>query len=158
MLRLLNWANLTFETLQTLNTEIIMALGWIDNIEKLTIENDTFRTVIFTGKYSQLTVMSIKVGEDIGNEVHPDHDQFLRIEQGKARVELGTSGAAVEETYNAEDDWAIIIPAGTWHNVVNTGDEDLKLYSIYSPAEHTDGTIHRTKAEADAAEAAEHTA
>lgn len=133
-----------------------MALGWTRDIEKLTTENDTFRTVIFTGKYSQLTIMSIKVGEEIGNEVHSDHDQFLRIEQGKARVDLSTNQEAVEETYEAQDDWAIIVPAGTWHNIVNVGDVDLKLYSIYSPAEHPDGTVHVTKAEADAAEAAEH--
>lgn len=129
-----------------------MALGWINDIEKLTIENTTFRTVLHTGKYSQLTVMSLKPGEDIGNEVHPDHDQFLRIEQGRARVELGSGPQAAEETYEAEDDWAIIVPAGTWHNIINTGDVALKLYSIYSPAEHPDGAVHTTKAEAEAAE------
>jgi mannose-6-phosphate isomerase-like protein (cupin superfamily) len=136
----------------------IMALGWIQDIEKLTKDNETFRTVLFTGKYSQLTVMTIQPGEEIGNEVHEDHDQFLRIEQGKARVDLGTTGEKVEESHEAEDDWAIIVPAGTWHNVVNTGSEALKLYSIYSPAEHPDGTVHQTKADADAAEAAEHAA
>ncbi len=135
-----------------------MALGWINNIEQLTTDNKTFRTVLFTGKHSQLTVMSIKTGEEIGNEVHPDHDQFLRIEQGEARVDLSTNQDTIEETYEAQDDWAIIIPAGTWHNVVNVGAEDLKLYSIYSPAQHPDGTVHTTKAEADAAEAAEHAA
>ena len=133
-----------------------MALGWINDIEKLTIENATFRTVLFTGAHSQLTVMSLKPGEEIGNEVHSDHDQFLRIEQGSARVELSTNQHAVEETSEAEHDWAIIIPAGVWHNVINTGDDELKLYSLYSPAEHPDGTIHLTKADADAAEATEH--
>lgn len=158
MLGLLHWVNLDLKALQKLNTEIIMALGWINDIEKLTTENETFRTVLFTGKYSQLTVMSIKVGEEIGNEIHPDHDQFLRIEQGQARVELSMNQDSVEETYDAEDDWAIIVPAGTWHNIVNTGDEDLRLYSIYSPANHPEGTVHVTKADADAAEAAEHAA
>jgi len=130
-----------------------MALGWVNNIEKTTLENETFRTVHFTGKYSQLTVMTIPPGEDIGNEVHTDHDQFLRIEQGKARVEFGTTGEAIDETYEAEDDWAVIVPAGVWHNLVNTGDAPLKLYSIYSPAQHPAGTIHQTRADADAAEA-----
>jgi mannose-6-phosphate isomerase-like protein (cupin superfamily) len=131
-----------------------MALGWIHDIEKLTTENTTFRTVLFTGKYSQLTVMAIEVGSEIGNEVHPDRDQFLRIETGKAKVQLSTTEDTIEEEYDAEDDWAIIIPAGTWHNVVNSGDEVLKLYSVYSPSEHPDGTVQHTKAEADAAEAA----
>ena len=130
-----------------------MALGWVKNIEEVTVNNETFRTVLHTGKYSQLTVMTIQPGDDIGNEVHEDHDQFLRIEQGKARVELGKSASEIEETYEAEDDWAIIVPAGTWHNIINTGSESLKLYSIYSPAEHPDGTVHQTKADAEAAEA-----
>lgn len=129
-----------------------MALGWVENIEGRTAANDTFRTVLFTGKYSQLTVMSLKPGEEIGNEVHDDHDQFIRIEAGEAKVTMSTSGESVEEEYEVEDDWAIIIPAGTWHNVINTGSDELKLYSVYSPAEHPDGTVHHTKAEADAAE------
>ena len=132
-----------------------MALGWVNNIEQTTLENETFRTVHFTGKYSQLTVMTIQPGEDIGYEVHADHDQFLRIEQGSARVEFGTTGDKVDETYEAEDDWAVIVPAGVWHNLVNTGSEALKLYSIYSPAEHPDGTVQQTKADAEAAEANE---
>ena len=158
MLKLFKWAILVIIALKLLTMENIMALGWVNDIEKITTDNETFRTVLFTGEYSQLTVMSIKPGEEIGNEVHPSHDQFLRIEQGQARIELGTTQEAVEETYDAQDDWAIIIPAGTWHNVVCVGDEVLKLYSIYSPAEHPDGTVHVTKAEADAAEAAEHAA
>ena len=133
-----------------------MALGWVHDIEKLTIENTTFRTILFTGEYSQLTVMAIQPGSEIGNEVHEDRDQFLRIEAGTAKVQLSTNADTVEEEYDAEDDWAIIIPAGTWHNIINSGDEVLKLYSVYSPAEHSDGTVHETKAEADAAEAAEH--
>jgi mannose-6-phosphate isomerase-like protein (cupin superfamily) len=127
-------------------------LGWIDNIEQATLANDTFRTVLFTGEHSQLTVMRIAPGEDIGREAHHDRDQFLRIEHGNARVEFGKTEDTVDETYDAGPDWAIIVPAGTWHNVVNTGDSDLKLYSLYSPPEHPDGTVHRTKADADAAE------
>lgn len=127
--------------------------GWIGDIEKLTVENQTFRTVVFTGGHTQLTVMRLLPGEEIGWEAHDHLDQFLRIEQGKGELDLGASAEAVEETHAVEDDWAMIIPAGTWHNVRNVGDGDLKLYSLYSPPEHPDGTIHRTKAEADAAEA-----
>jgi len=127
-------------------------IGWVGDIEQRTIENTTFRTVLFTGEHSQLTVMRIAAGEDIGREIHPDHDQFLRIEQGSARVELGASEDSVDETYDVEDDWAFVVPAGVWHNVVNTGSGDLKLYSLYSPAEHPDGTVHQTKADAEAAE------
>jgi len=127
-------------------------LGWIGDIESLTLKNTNFRTVVFTGGHTQLTLMRIKPGEDIGWEAHPHLDQFIRIEAGKGRVEFGRDEANVDEKHDVEDDWAIIIPAGTWHNVVNTGDEDLKLYSLYSPPEHPDGTVHVTKAEADAAE------
>jgi len=128
--------------------------GWVGDIEKRTVENTTFRTVLFTGEHSQLTVMRIAAGNDIGGEIHPDHDQFLRIEQGRARLELGTSEDAVDETHDVEDDWAFVVPAGVWHNVVNTGTDDLKLYSIYSPAHHPDRTVHETKADAEAAERA----
>lgn len=130
-------------------------LGWVGDVERLTLDNDTFRTVVFTGAHTQLTVMRIGPGEDIGLESHPHLDQFLRIEQGKARLELGTTQDRVDETHDVEDDWAFIVPAGVWHNVVNTGERDLKLYSIYAPPQHPDGTVHRTKADAEAAEAAE---
>jgi mannose-6-phosphate isomerase-like protein (cupin superfamily) len=126
--------------------------GWVGDIEKVTKENGNFRTVLFTGKHTQLTVMSIEVGSEIGREVHEHLDQFLRVEDGRGRVEFGPDEETIAETYEVEDDWAIIVPAGTWHNVVNIGDEALKLYSLYSPPEHPDGTVHRTKAEADAAE------
>jgi mannose-6-phosphate isomerase-like protein (cupin superfamily) len=126
--------------------------GWVGDIERETIDNETFRTVLWTGDHSQLTVMSIPAGEDIGKEVHPDHDQFLRIEQGSARVEMGPSENEVDFTQDVGADWAIVVPAGVWHNVVNTGDGELKVYSIYSPAEHPPGTVHATKAEAEAAE------
>ncbi len=127
-------------------------LGWIADIEQATLDNDTFRTALFTGEHTQLTVMRLAPGEEIGLEADGDLDQFLRIEQGSARVELGETAEAVDETHEVADDWAIIIPAGVWHNVVNTGDGDLKLYSLYSPPEHPPDTVHRTKAEADAAE------
>jgi mannose-6-phosphate isomerase-like protein (cupin superfamily) len=133
-----------------------MALIWAKDIEDETKDNTNFRTVLWTGEHSQLTVMSIKPGEEIGLEVHHDIDQFLRVEQGKARVEAGLTEDNLTEQHDIKDDWAIIVPAGTWHNVINTGDEELKLYSIYSPSNHPAGAIHVTKAEADAAEAAEH--
>ena len=126
-------------------------LGWVGDVERTTLDNETFRTVVFTGEHTQLTVMRLGPGEDIGREVHPHIDQFLRIEQGQGRVELGRT-EEVDETYDVEDDWAIIVPAGVWHNVVNTGSDELKLYSLYSPPEHPDGTVHRTKADAERAE------
>jgi mannose-6-phosphate isomerase-like protein (cupin superfamily) len=127
-------------------------LGWVDDIERLTVDNDNFRTVVYTGEHTQLTVMSLPPGEEIGWESHHDRDQFLRLEQGKARVDFGSSEDGVDESHEVEDDWAFIVPAGVWHNVVNIGDEEVKLYSLYSPPEHPDGTVHATKAEADAAE------
>jgi len=93
-------------------------------------------------------VMRLAPGEDIGREAHPHLDQFLRIESGTGRVEFGRSEDEVGETHDVEGDWAIIVPAGVWHNVVNTGDGDLKLYSLYAPPEHPDGAVHRTKADA----------
>ena len=126
--------------------------GWVGDIEQETIDNETFRTVLWTGDHSQLTVMSIPAGEDIGKEVHPDHDQFLRIEQGSGRVEMGPSENEVEFTQDVSDDWAIVVPAGVWHNVINTGGGALKVYSLYSPAEHPPNTVHATKADAEAAE------
>jgi mannose-6-phosphate isomerase-like protein (cupin superfamily) len=124
---------------------------YVVNIEELTLANENFRTAAWTGANLQMTLMTIQPGDDIGLEVHDDHDQFLRIEQGTALVEMGPSETELHE-YEAADDYAIFVPAGVWHNVVNTGDEPLKLYSIYAPAEHPHGTIHVTKAEADAAE------
>ena len=131
-------------------------LGWIDDIEKLTLENTNFRTVAYTGEHTQLTLMRLGPGEEIGWERHGKIDQFLRLEQGKARVEFGRTEDAVDETHEVADDWAFIVPAGVWHNVVNIGEDDVKLSSLYSPPEHPDGTIHRTKADADAAEAEHH--
>lgn len=129
---------------------------WVKNIEEETKNNTTFRTAKWTGKYLQLTVMNIKPGEDVGLEVHETVDQFLRVEAGTAHVTFGPSKDEITEEFDVEDDFAIIVPAGTWHNIINTGDADLKLYSIYAPPNHPDGTVHKDKAEAEAAEAAEH--
>lgn len=126
------------------------------NMEEETKSNTNFRTTLWTGKHTQLTVMSIEVGGEIGLEVHADVDQFLRVEAGAAQLITGPSKEEVSETAELQPDTAVLIPAGTWHNVKNIGDSELKVYSLYSPPEHAPGTIHKTKAEADEAEAAEH--
>ena len=127
-------------------------LGWLDDINQVTLANTNFRTVVYTGEHTQLTVMRLGPGEEIGWELHHDRDQFLRLEQGHARVDFGRTEAAVDEHHEVEDDWAFIVPADVWHNVVNIGEGEVKLYSLYSTPEHPDGTVHRTKADADAAE------
>jgi mannose-6-phosphate isomerase-like protein (cupin superfamily) len=126
--------------------------GWVGNVEQVTLDNTNFRAVLYTATHIQLTVMSIPPGGEVGRESHPHLDQFLRIEEGTARVEFGPTADEIAETYDVEDDWAIIVPAGRWHNIVNTGAEPLKLYSLYAPPEHPDGTVHVTKADADADE------
>lgn len=131
-------------------------IGYVDDIERATLENGNFRTALFTGDHVQLTVMRLAPGEDIGREAHATIDQFIRVERGRARVELSRREDRIEETHEVEDDWAIIIPAGTWHNVINIGTGELKLYSLYSPPAHPAGTVHRDKAEAELAEHAAH--
>lgn len=118
-------------------------MPYVKNLEKDTIENENFRKVLSTTKLSQLVVMSLLPGEDIGEEVH-DVDQFIRIEQGSGKALLDGN------EYDIEDDFAVVIPAGTKHNILNTGETKMKLYSIYTPPEHADGTVHTTKAEAEA--------
>jgi len=125
-------------------------LGWVADIEEATVENSDFRRVLFTGKHVQLTVMSLAPGENIGWEMHDHLDQFLRVESGSATLRLGRTGEAVDEEHELSDDWAIVVPGGTWHDVLNTGDTPLKLYSIYGPPDHPDGTVHHTKADAEA--------
>jgi mannose-6-phosphate isomerase-like protein (cupin superfamily) len=133
-------------------TEDINRGPWVGDIDAQTAQNRSFRTVLSTGRHTQLTVMCVKPGEDVGREVHQRHDQFLRIVEGRGRVELGPNENEVEQTQQIRPGWAVIVPAGIWHNVVNTGEGDLKLYSLYSPPVHLDGTIHQTKADAEAAE------
>ncbi|MGD8373346.1 MAG: cupin domain-containing protein [Candidatus Woesebacteria bacterium] len=127
---------------------------YVTNIEQATIQNNNYRATIWTGKNLQLTVMSIAPGHDIGLEVHNDNDQFLRIEQGQAKVKMGPSQDDLTSQPAKSED-AIFVPAGTWHNVINTGQEDLKVYSVYGPAHHPHGTIHPTKEDAEEAEANE---
>lgn len=122
------------------------------NIEAATLANENYRSTLWTGKNLQLTVMSIDPGHDIGLEVHHDHDQFLRIEAGKGRVQMGPSKEALSFEQEVEDDWVVLVPAGSWHNITNIGDSPLKVYSLYAPPEHPHGTVHVTKAESDAAE------
>jgi mannose-6-phosphate isomerase-like protein (cupin superfamily) len=125
---------------------------YVVNINEATKQNNTYRTALWTGTHLQLTLMSLNRGEDIGLEMHPDVDQFLRIEQGQGIVQMGKSKDNLNFERNVYDDSAIIIPAGTWHNLTNTGNTPLKLYSIYAPPNHPFGTVHATKADAMAAE------
>ena len=118
--------------------------GFVGDIEDLTVDNEDFRRVLYTGKHLQLVLMSLKPGEEIGEEVHDDGDQFFRVEEGSGEVIIDGVANPVE------DDFAVIVPAGARHNVRNTGNEPLRLYTIYAPPEHIDGTVHATKAEADA--------
>lgn len=125
--------------------------GYIVDIEKKTLANNYFRKVLFTGKHAQLVVMSLKPGEQIGNEVHAKVDQFFRIEQGRALFVF--KGRKIV----AKNGDAVIVPAGTYHNVINDAKTvKLKLYTLYSPPNHADGTVHKTKAAAELAEAKKH--
>ena len=122
--------------------------GYVGSLEKTALKNGYFRQVLFTGKYSQLVVMCLQPGEEIGDEVHPAVDQFFRIEEGAARFVFNG-----EEKHLVRAGDAVVVPAGTYHNVINTSStQPLKLYTVYTPPQHPDGTVHKTKAEADAAE------
>jgi mannose-6-phosphate isomerase-like protein (cupin superfamily) len=126
--------------------------GFVGNIEDLTLKNNYFREVLFTGKHAQLVVMCLQPGEEIGNEVHKTVDQFFRIEQGTAKFVFG---GKEEHVVHGSD--AVLVPAGTYHNVINTSKKkQLKLYTVYTPPNHPAGTIHKTKAEAEAAEKLAH--
>lgn len=125
---------------------------FVVDINKATLHNNTFRTALWTGNHLQLTLMSIPVGEDIGLEAHPNVDQFLRIEEGQGLVQMGDSRDHLYFRQPAFEDYAIFIPAGTWHNIINTGNKPLKLYSIYAPPNHPWGTVHQTKAIAESSE------
>ena len=118
--------------------------GYCENIEKRTIANEDFRRVLYTGHNLQLVLMTLPPGCDIGEEVHPDRDQFFRIEEGEGAVDIDGIANAVE------DDFAVIVPAGARHNVRNTGSGPLRLYTIYAPPEHEDGIVQATKEEAEA--------
>ena len=117
--------------------------GYVDNIDQATVANEDFRRVLYTGKNLQLVLMTLQPGDEIGEEVHDDRDQFFRIEEGSGEIRI--DGKA----NRAEDDFAVIVPAGARHNVVNSGDRPLKLYTLYGPPEHKDGTVHKDNAQAD---------
>jgi len=122
--------------------------GFHINIEKETLENNNFRKVLYTAKHSQLVLMSLKPKEEIGAEVHPDNDQFFRFEKGQGKVIIDGN------EYEVSDGFAVVVPSGAQHNVINTSEtDDLKLYTIYSPAHHKDGIVRATKEEAEAQEA-----
>lgn len=122
---------------------------FVVNIEKATKQNDDFRIALWTGNHFQLTLMSIDVGDDIGLEMHPNLDQFIRIEEGQGLVKMGARKDRLDFQANVRDDYAFIIPAGKWHNLINTGNKPLKLYSIYAPPAHPYNTVHTTKEEAE---------
>lgn len=126
--------------------EVATMKGFIGNIEHMTEKNKNFRTVLYTGKNLQLVLMSLRPGEEIGEEVHEDHDQFFRFEEGKGEVYIDGKKSKI-----AEDD-AVLVPAGAKHNVINTGRTPLLFYTIYGPPEHQAGTKHQTKAQADASD------
>ena len=126
--------------------------GYVGSIEKQTLSNNYFRQVLFTGKYAQLVVMCLQPGEEIGNEVHPKVDQFFRIEQGAATFVFNE-----KEKHLVKNGDAVVVPAGTYHNVINASKKtQLKLYTVYSPPNHPDKTVHKTKADAMKAEAEHH--
>jgi mannose-6-phosphate isomerase-like protein (cupin superfamily) len=121
-----------------------MKRGYSDDIEKVTVENDDFRRVLYTGEHIQLVAMTLQPGEDIGEEVHEDRDQFFRFEEGKGAVDIDGRDNPVQ------DDFAVIVPAGARHNVRNTGTAPLRFYTLYGPPEHKDRVVHRNKREAEA--------
>jgi len=121
-----------------------MKRGYCDNIERETVGNDDFRRVLYTGAHLQLVLMTLQPGEEIGSEIHEDRDQFFRIEEGAGVVDIDGQENPVE------DDFAVIVPAGARHNVRNTSDKPLRLYTLYGPPEHKDGVVQATKADAEA--------
>lgn len=119
------------------------------DIEQATLENENYRTTAWTGKYLQVTLMTIPPGSSIGLEVHPETDQFLRLEAGTGRCVMGPAEDNLDFEQDVEDDWSIQVPAGMWHDVINTGDEPLRLYSIYAPSHHAADIVQPTKEDAD---------
>ena len=122
------------------------------DIEEATLANDDYRRVVWTGRHLQVTLMSIPVGQSIGLEVHPDNDQFLRIEGGEGRCVMGPAEDQLNFQQDVSDDWSIQVPAGVWHDVINIGSEPLRLYSVYSPVHHAHGRVHPTFEDAEADE------
>ncbi|AQX16059.1 MULTISPECIES: cupin domain-containing protein [Tessaracoccus] len=122
------------------------------DLETATKENPNYRTVAWTGKYLQVTLMSIPVAQSIGLEVHEDTDQFVRLDAGKGRVLMGPSKDELNVKVDVEDGWSVQVPAGTWHDIVNTGDEPMQLYVVYAPSHHAKGAVHKTAEDSEKAE------
>lgn len=120
------------------------------DLESATRENTNYRSVAWSGRYLQVTLMSIPVGADIGLEMHPETDQFLRLDAGRGRVQMGAAKDRLDFEQEVEDGWCMLIPAGTWHNVTNIGDGPMQVYAIYAPAHHQPGKVHRSAADAQA--------
>ena len=125
---------------------------FVTNIDKATRQNRNFRTALWTGRHLQLTLMSIPTGGEIGLEIHPETDQFIRIESGNGMVMMGPAKNHLNFQRPVSDGYAVFVPAGTWHNIINTGNRPLKIYTIYAPPHHPHGTVHATKDIADAQE------
>jgi mannose-6-phosphate isomerase-like protein (cupin superfamily) len=119
------------------------------DLEKATVENHHYRAVAWSGKYLQLTLMSIPPGEDVGLEAHPETDQFLRLDAGRGRVQMGPAEDSLDFEQEVQDGWAIFVPAGTWHNVTNIGDEPMQLYAVYAPVHHAAGAVQATATAAE---------
>lgn len=119
------------------------------DLETATVENRNYRTVAWSGKYLQLTLMSIPPGADIGLEAHPETDQFIRLDAGRGRVQMGPAEDQFDLDQEVEDGWAVFVPAGTWHNITNVGDEPLQLYTVYAPVHHGAGVVQATAEDAE---------
>lgn len=143
--------NLNFQR-QPINLKDYGPDSFVVDIDDATEQNNAFRMVLWTGDNLQVTLMSIGIGDDIGLEVHPTGDQFIRIEEGQGIVRMGDAEQNLNFEREVYDDYAIMIPAGKWHNVINTGNRPLKLYAIYAPPEHPRDTVHQTKADEESAQ------
>ena len=147
-----NYMNNYYNRYHSTKANLIRDYGpepFVVNIEEITKANNTFRTALWTGEHLQLTLMSIPVGESIGLEIHPDTDQFLRLEQGEGLVQMGKDKNNLSFQKRVSNNFAFVVPAGTWHNLINIGNIPIKLYSIYAPPKHPRGTVHLTKADAE---------
>lgn len=147
-----NYMNNYYNRYHSTNANLIRDYGpepFVVNIEEITKLNNTFRTALWTGEHLQLTLMNIPVGESIGLEIHPDTDQFLRVEQGEGLVQMGKDKNNLSFQKRVSNNFAFVVPAGTWHNLINIGNIPIKLYSIYAPPKHSRGTVHLTKADAE---------
>lgn len=120
------------------------------DLEESTRDNTNYRSVVWSGRYLQVTLMSIPVGSDIGLEMHPETDQFLRLDAGRGRVQIGSAKDQLTFERDVSDGWCILVPAGAWHNVTNIGEEPMQVYAIYAPAHHKPGKIHKTASDAAA--------